>query len=77
MLLKILISFVLKVFAGSCQGCPKEMGLFHLQIPFWFISHICPLCPPALHKLNLCDLVKVSLFLISPWQRKVRHCRDT
>lgn len=44
MLLKILTSFVLKVFAGSCQGCLKEMWLY-LQIPFWFIPPICPLCP--------------------------------
>lgn len=46
MLLKTLISFVLKVFAGSCRGCPKEMWLFPFADTILVsISHMSPLSP--------------------------------
>lgn len=44
---------------------------------FGFYLAYVPFVPPAIQTLNLSDPVKVSLFLISAWQRKVRNCRDT
>lgn len=53
--------------------CPKEMRLFPFADAILVCDfHICPLSPPPLHTLNLCDLVKVSLFLIPLWQKKAR-----
>jgi len=71
MLLKPLSALLLKVFADSCHCCPKEMWLFPFADAILVYGfHICLPSPPALHMLNLCDLVKVSLFLIPPWQKK-------